>query len=99
MSPRGTGHSRTSRGDEVPVDIGVTASSIVTAVAVPTIRPRLPVERHEPAAPVGSVGGMEIGELTFTIWDAAVPALPLGGVVLLGALLLWRACRRHAGQA
>ena len=47
----------------------------------------------------GSVGGMEIGELTFTIWDAAVPALPLGGVVLFGALLLWRACRRHAGQA
>ncbi len=33
---------------------------------------------------------MEIGDLTFTIWDAAVPALPVGGLLLLGALLLWR---------
>ena len=27
----------------------------------------------------GTIGGMEIGDLTFTIWDAAVPALPVGG--------------------
>ena len=38
----------------------------------------------------GSVDGMEIGELSFTIWDAAVPALPVGGVLLLAALLAWR---------
>ena len=38
----------------------------------------------------GSVDGVEIGELTFTIWDDAVPALPVGGALLLGALLLWR---------
>ena len=42
----------------------------------------------------GIVGGIEIGDLTFTIWDAAVPALPVGGVLLLGALLLWRGAVR-----
>ena len=29
----------------------------------------------------GTVGDMEIGDLTFTIWDAAVPARPVGGVL------------------
>ena len=44
---------------------------------------------------VGSVDGVEIGELTLHVWDAAVPALPLGGVLLLGGLLLWRGVRRR----
>ena len=52
--------------------------------------------RGETLVLFGSVGGMEIGDLTFTIWDAAVPTLPLGGVVLLGALLLWRGAVRGA---
>ena len=59
--------------------------------------------RGETLVLFGSVGGMEIGNLTFTIWDGAVPALPMGGVVLLAALLLWRgavrARRRDGGQA
>ena len=41
----------------------------------------------------GTIDGMEIGDLTFTIWDAAVPALPVGGALLLGLLL----ARRGAG--
>ncbi|MCY4510892.1 MAG: hypothetical protein OXG35_28620 [Acidobacteria bacterium] len=41
---------------------------------------------------------MEIGDLTLIIWDAAVPALPVGGVLLLGALLLWRGGVRPRGR-
>ena len=41
--------------------------------------------------------------LALTMMGAAVPALPLGGVLLLGALLLWRgalrAHRRDGGHA
>jgi hypothetical protein len=51
----------------------------------------------------GTVDGIEIGDLTFTLWDASVPALPVGGVLLLGALLTWqgarRARRRDGGRA
>ncbi|MCY4508254.1 MAG: hypothetical protein OXG35_15055 [Acidobacteria bacterium] len=57
--------------------------------------------RGETLVLFGSVDGIEIGDLTFTIWDAAVPALPLSGVVLLGALLLWRGAvraRRRDGE-
>ena len=46
--------------------------------------------RTETLVLFGSVGGMKIGELTFTIWDAAVPALPVGGALALGLLLMWR---------
>ncbi len=46
--------------------------------------------RGETLVLFGSVGGMKIGDLTFTIWDAAVPALPVGGAFLLGLLLAWR---------
>ena len=45
--------------------------------------------RGETLVLFGSVGGTEMGELTFTIWDAAVPALPVGRVPLLGTLRLW----------
>ena len=38
----------------------------------------------------GFVDGVEIDKLTFTIWNTAVPALPIGGALLLGALLAWR---------
>ena len=48
--------------------------------------------RGETLVLFGSVDGVEIGDLTFIIWDAAVPALPVGGALLLGALL-----RRGAG--
>lgn len=53
--------------------------------------------RGEALVLLGSVDGVEIGELTFIIWDAAVPALPVGGV-LLGALLLWRGAVRTRSQ-
>ena len=52
--------------------------------------------RTETLVLFGSVGGMKIGELTFTIWDAAVPALPVGGVLALGLLLMWRGRRAGA---
>ena len=44
---------------------------------------------------VGSVDGMEIGTLTFTIWDAAVPALPLIAQLLLAAFLAIGGYRRY----
>ena len=44
---------------------------------------------------VGSVGGMEVGSLTFTIWDAAVPALPLIAQLLLAAFLAIGGYRRY----
>lgn len=50
--------------------------------------------RGETLVLFGTIDGMKIGDLTFTIWDAAVPALPVGGVLLLGALLLWRGAVR-----
>ena len=39
--------------------------------------------RVEALVLLGSVDGVEIGELTFIIWDAAVPALPVGGALLI----------------
>ena len=39
--------------------------------------------RGETLVLFGSVDGVEIGDLTFIIWDAAVPALPVGGALLL----------------
>ena len=44
---------------------------------------------------VGSVDGMEIGTLAFTIWDAAVPALPLIAQLLLAAFLAIGGYRRY----
>ena len=43
----------------------------------------------------GSVDGMEIGDLEFTIWDAAVPTLPVLAQLLLAALLGVGGYRRH----
>ena len=43
----------------------------------------------------GSVDGMEIGTLTFTIWDAAVPALPVIAQLLLAAFLAIGGYRRY----
>ena len=54
--------------------------------------------RGETLVLFGSVDGVEIGDLTFIIWDAAVPALPVGGALLLGALLLWRGAVRERGR-
>ena len=42
-----------------------------------------------------TAAGDELGSLTFTLWDAAVPALPLAAHLLLAALLVVGACRRH----
>ena len=42
----------------------------------------------------GAVDGTEIGELTFTVWNATVAALAIGGALLLGALLAWRGAVR-----
>ena len=39
--------------------------------------------RVEALVLLGSVDGVELGELTFIIWDAAVPALPVGGALLI----------------
>ena len=44
---------------------------------------------------IGSVDGMEIGTLEFTIWDAAVPALPIIAQLLLAALLGVGGYRRY----
>ena len=44
---------------------------------------------------IGSVDGMEIGSLTFTIWDAAVPALPVIAQLLLAGLLGIGGYRRY----
>ena len=54
--------------------------------------------RGETLVLFGSVDGIEIGELTFIIWDATVPALPLGGALLLRALLVWRGAVPARGQ-
>ena len=54
--------------------------------------------RGETLVLFGTVDDVEIGDLTFTIWDAAVQALPVGGVLLLGALLLWRGAARARGR-
>ena len=43
---------------------------------------------------IGSVDGMEIGTLEFTIWDAAVPALPAIAQLLLAAFLAIGGYRR-----
>ena len=43
---------------------------------------------------IGSVDGMEIGSLEFTIWDAAVPALPIIAQLLLAGLLAIGGYRR-----
>ena len=43
---------------------------------------------------IGSVDGMEIGTLEFTIWDAAVPALPVIAQLLLAAFLAIGGYRR-----
>ena len=42
-----------------------------------------------------TAAGDELGSLTFTLWDAAVPALPLAAHLLLAALLAVGACRRR----
>ena len=54
--------------------------------------------RVEALVLLGSVDGVEIGELTFIIWDAAVPALPVGGALLIEALLLWCGAVRTRGR-
>lgn len=43
----------------------------------------------------GSVDGVEIGDLEFTLWDTAVPALPAMAQLLLAALLAAGGWRRH----
>ena len=45
----------------------------------------------------GRIGAHEFGELRFTLWDQAVPALPIGGALLLGALLAYRGAARARG--
>ena len=42
-----------------------------------------------------TAGGDEVGSLTFTLWDAAVPALPLAAQVLLAAFLAIGGYRRN----
>ena len=42
-----------------------------------------------------TAGGGEVGSLTFTLWDAAVPALPLAAQLLLAACLAVGGCRRY----
>ena len=44
---------------------------------------------------IGSVDGMEIGSLTFTIWDEAVPVLPVIAQLLLAGLLGIGGYRRY----
>ncbi len=44
---------------------------------------------------IGTVDGMEIGTLTFTIWDVAVPALPVIAQLLLAAFLALGGYRRY----
>lgn len=49
----------------------------------------------------GQIGPHQFGELEFTLWDHTVPALPIGGALLLGALLAWRGAvraRRRGGR-
>ena len=49
----------------------------------------------------GTVNGEQTNALTFTIWDKAVPALPLIGQLLLGLFLMGggaRLYRRRQGQ-
>ena len=42
----------------------------------------------------GQLGAHQFGELRFTLWDHTVPALPISGALLLGALLAWRGAVR-----
>ena len=44
-----------------------------------------------------AAGGDDVGSLTFTLWDAAVPVLPIVAQLLLAVLLAIGACRRHRG--
>ena len=46
----------------------------------------------------GRIGAHQFGELRFTLWDHTVPALPIGGTLLLGALLAWRGAVRARGR-
>ena len=64
------------------------------------------VEDDEPDSGAGSpevltlygvVDGMQTNSVSFHLWDAAVPALPLGGALLLAALLLRRGAVRARG--
>ena len=44
---------------------------------------------------VTTAGGDDVGSLTFTLWDASVPMLPIVGQLLLAALLAVGVYRRH----
>ncbi len=52
-------------------------------------------ERSEELTLEGRVGGMKTNALTFTLWDAAVPALPVVAQLLLAAFLAVGGCRRY----
>ncbi len=52
-------------------------------------------ERSEELTLEGRVGGMKTNALTFTIWDAAVPALPVIAQLLLAAFLAVGGYRRY----
>ena len=52
-------------------------------------------ERSEELTLEGRVGGMKTNALTFTLWDAAVPALPVAAQLLLAAFLAVGGCRRY----
>ena len=42
-----------------------------------------------------TAAGDDVGSLTFILWDAAVPALPLAALLLLAAVLAVAGCRRR----
>ena len=44
---------------------------------------------------VTTAGGDDVGALTLTVWDAAVPALPFAAKILPAASLAVGACRRR----
>ena len=52
-------------------------------------------ERSEELTLEGRVSGMKTNALTFTLWDAAVPALPVVAQLLLAAFLAVGGCRRY----